>query len=181
MREVKRALRRQLIEKRRNMPPALKAAADERIFEQLVPLIDAADIVLTYVSTEIEVDTRRVLQYCFDRGIPAAVPVSGDTELTFYTINSFSQLKAGRFGILEPAGGDAAVCTRRSLCIVPALCADGDGLRLGYGRGYYDRFLSRFEGKSVIVCYADFRMPVPSEPHDKRAELTIFDAEVNHG
>lgn len=181
MREVKRALRRQLIEKRRNMPPALKSAADERIFQRLVPLLEAADIVLTYVSTDIEVDTRRVLQYCFDRGIPAAVPVSGDTELTFYKINSFSQLKVGRFGILEPVGGTAAVCSQRSLCIVPALCADGDGFRLGYGKGYYDRFIARFEGVSVIVCYADFRMPVPSEPHDKKAELTIFDAEVNHG
>ncbi len=177
MQEVKRTLRRELIRKRREMPVDLRAVADESIFRQLIPLLDEASAVLTYVSTDIEVDTRRILQYCFDNGIDVAVPVSGDTELEFFKINDFSDLSEGRYNILEPVfrelpfNGD-----NRALCIVPALCADGDGLRLGYGKGYYDRFLGRFNGKSVIICYSDFRMEVPAEPHDKKADLTIFDS-----
>lgn len=176
MREVKRALRKQLIAKRREMPADVKKAADEAIFQKLLPLLNAADVVLVYVSTEIEVDTRRVLSYCFDNNIRVAVPVSGDAELDFYEIRSFSELQSGRYGILEPVNRETAVVgTKDSLCIVPALCADGSGLRLGYGKGYYDRFLSGFSGRSVIICYSVFKMNVPTESHDKKADMTIFD------
>ncbi len=176
MQEVKKALRKELIARRKAMSAQYKKLADESIFAQLKPLIDAADSVLTYVSTDIEVDTRRVLEYCFSIGKTVAVPVSGDTELSFYEIHGFDDLESGRFGIFEPCERlSEHIGSTSSLCIVPALCADGDGLRLGYGRGYYDRYLSSFNGRSVIICYSDFRMQVPAEPHDKRADITIFD------
>ncbi len=176
MQEVKKALRRELISRRKAMDLSVKQAADESIFSQLKPLIDRSDCVFTYVSTEIEVDTRRVMEYCFSSGKRVAVPVSGDTELFFYEIYSVSDLMAGRFDILEPINR-STVCVggENSLCIVPALCADGSGYRLGYGRGYYDRYLSEFRGSSVIICYSDFRREVPTEAHDKKADMTIFD------
>ncbi len=159
-----------------------KRAADEDIFEQLKPLADAASRVFTYASTPIEVDTRRIIAYCLERGIPVALPVSGDEELSFYYIDSAEELTRGRFNIDEPPlnkpadrGSDF---DKDTLCIVPALCADGTGARLGYGRGYYDRFLSGFRGKSVIVCYSGFRREVPSEPHDIKADLTVFDRKL---
>lgn len=176
MQEVKRALRKQLIARRKAMNTEEKSFADESIFAQIKPFLEKASAVLTYVSTEIEVDTRRVIDFCFERGIPVAVPVSGDTELSFYEIRSFSELSEGRFGILEPVNrSEVFSADNGALCIVPALCADGSGARLGYGRGYYDRFLSRFDGKSIILCYRDFKMSVPTESHDKRCDMTIFD------
>lgn len=176
MRELKKALRKELIRRRKNMPQDVKSAADADIFEQLIPLVDKASAVFTYASASIEVDTRRLIAYCLENGIPVATPVSGDTELTFYFINSADELSSGRYGIDEPTNRTAqAVPDENSLCIVPALCADGTGLRLGYGKGYYDRYLADFRGRSVIVCYSGFRMEVPSEPHDRRADMTIFD------
>lgn len=176
MRELKKALRRELIERRRGLVPEEKALRDKDIFMQLMPLVQRADVVFTYVSTEIEVDTRLLMSHCFAMGIPVAVPVSGDTELDFFFIRSFGELSEGRYGIMEPVcRTNAAVPTGRSLCVVPALCADGSGLRLGYGKGYYDRYLSGFPGTSVIICYSDFRREVPAEPHDRRADITIFD------
>lgn len=178
MRELKKALRRELIERRGAMDKTAKAAADEDIFGQLKPLVDKADAVFTYASTDIEVDTRRLIAYCLERGIPVALPVSGDTELSFYYINDVSELKKGRFGIDEPPADRPASADESTLCIVPALCADGEGLRLGYGRGYYDRFLSGFAGKSVIICYSAFKREVPAEPHDIRANFTVFDRQM---
>lgn len=176
MRELKRQVRRELIQKRREMTAASKARADRDIFEQLKPLMEKASAVFIYVSTEIEVDTRAAIEWCLEKGIPVAVPVSGDSELSFFRIRSFDELSAGRFGILEPTERTEEMRgDENALCVVPALCADGAGLRLGYGRGYYDRFLSRFSGRSVILCYADFRREVPAEPHDVRADMTIFD------
>lgn len=176
--EVKKALRRELIAKRRGMGAAEKELADRDIFEQLKPLAERASSVFTYASTEIEVDTRRLIRFCLEKGIAVALPISGDTELSFYFINSEKELRRGRFGIDEPPADKPATPDERTLCVVPALCADGSGARLGYGRGYYDRFLSRFVGKSVVLCYNSFRRDVPTEQHDKRADLTIFDREI---
>lgn len=172
--EQKKALRRELIQRRRSIPADEKAARDERIFRELLPLVMEHSSVFTYVSTEIEVDTRRLLDWCFANGKPAAVPVSGDHDLTFYNISGFSELAPGRFGIMEPVNRELpAVPDSGSLCIVPALCCDKTGLRLGYGRGYYDRFLADFPGTSAIICYSDFVGEVPAEPHDRRADLVI--------
>lgn len=172
---MKKALRRELIERRKAMDAAVKAAADRDIFEQLKPFLDKAGSVFTYASTETEVDTRRLISHCLDRGIPVALPVSGDTELEFFYITDISELKKGRFGIDEPPRSKPALPDKNTLCIVPALCADGNGLRLGYGRGYYDRFLSGFRGCSVILCYGSFKREVPAEPHDIKANFTVFD------
>lgn len=174
MRELKKALRAELIARRKAMNSEEKLAADLDIFEQVKPYLDKASAVFTYASTDIEVDTRRIIAHCLEHDIPAALPVSGESELEFFCIKSANELQKGKFGIDEPPRTYPAAADENTLCIVPALCADGEGLRLGYGRGYYDRFLSGFIGTSVILCYKSFRREVPAEPHDIRTDHTIF-------
>lgn len=175
MRGLKSALRKELIARRKAMDPNEKRKADADIFEQIKPYLDKAETVFTYASSKIEVDTRRIIEYCLQNNIPIALPVSGDTMLDFYFINSEDQLKKGRFGIDEPPRNRKAEPSRGCLCIVPALCADGNGFRLGYGRGYYDRFLAYFTGRSVTICYNRFKQDVPKEEHDIKTDVTIFD------
>lgn len=174
MRELKKMLRKELIERRKMMSDSEKNIADTDIFEQVKPFLDRASSVFTYASTSIEVDTRSIIDYCLQCSIPVALPVSGDEDIMFYYIKSTEELSKGRFNIDEPPEKFPAVADSDTLCIVPALCADGNGLRLGYGRGYYDRFLAHFIGKSVIICYKTFKREVPSEKHDIKAEFTIF-------
>ena len=174
MHELKKALRMELIEKRRTMDTAEKKAADLDIFKQLKPLADKASAVFTYASTPIEVDTRMLISYCIEENIPIALPKSGDTELSFYYIGKSDDLAPGRFNIDEPPADNPALSDENTLCVIPALCADGEGYRLGYGRGYYDRFLGGFNGISVIICYSSFKMEVPTEPHDVKARFTLF-------
>lgn len=174
--EQKKQLRRELIQRRREIPPEVKSQADEHIFNALLPYLERCSGVFTYVSTEIEVDTRQLISWCFEHGKPVAVPVSGDSELTFFPIASFEELAEGRFHIQEPVDRSTpAVPDADSLCIVPALLCDRSGLRLGYGRGYYDRFLAGFLGKSAIICYSAFVGEVPAEPHDRRADFVVTD------
>lgn len=174
MREVKKALRKELIARRKTMDAAEKDAADLDIFEQLKPFADKASAVFIYASTPIEVDTRRLISYCIEKKIPVALPRSGETELSFFYINGPGDLTPGRFNIDEPPADKPASFDENTLCVIPALCADGEGYRLGYGRGYYDRFLGSFNGSSVIICYSSFRQEVPTEPHDVTAKYTIF-------
>lgn len=181
MHELKKKLRKELIEKRRAMNSAEKKAADFDIFKQLKPFADKASAVFIYASTPIEVDTRMLISYCTEKNIPTALPRSGDTELSFYYINTPDDLKPGRFNIDEPPDEKPAFSDENTLCVVPALCADGEGYRLGYGRGYYDRFLSGFDGISVIICYSSFKMEVPTEPHDIKAKFTLFNRDPDGG
>lgn len=171
----KQALRRELIALRKAIPAEEKRAADERIFERLKPYLDNAGAVFTYVSTRFETDTRRIIDYCFEKGIPVAAPVSGDKEMKFFFIDGVEELAEGRFGILEPINHDnEAISDERSVCIVPALSAEESGLRLGYGGGYYDRFLPRFRGTSIVISYDTLRREIPAEEHDICADISIF-------
>ena len=77
------------------------------------------------------------------------------TDAEHGVIDSLDDLEDGFFGVLEPDPQKAkkAETTEKSVCIVPAFLFDENGYRLGYGKGYYDRFLSKFEGKTVGICY----------------------------
>jgi 5-formyltetrahydrofolate cyclo-ligase len=85
--------------------------------------------------------------------------------MDFYYINSMSDLVEGHFGVREP---NTATCTKvtdfkDSVCIVPAISYDKLGYRLGYGKGYYDRFLKKFTIISVGMCYNELitdRLPI---------------------
>ena len=131
-----------------------KQRLDRAVFTRFTALSQykAAKTLLCYVSSDIEVDTRAILQHALQAGKTVAVPrcIPGTTEMEFHMITSLSVLSPGAFGILEPPQ-DTPLCTALSdaLCVVPALCFDKHGYRVGYGKGYYDRFLAAFRVKRL--------------------------------
>lgn len=133
---------------RREMPVNLKKLRDEKIFSKLIGLdaYKAANTVLTYVSTDIEVDTIKFIRHALNDGKTVAVPrcVPNTRDMVFYVINSLRDLERGSFSVLEPILKKCRKLTdfKGAFCIVPALVYDRYGYRLGYGKGYYDRFLS---------------------------------------
>ena len=139
IRQVKRDLRDKYKDLRRAMSPEQKREADRRIRERVLSTYQykGAAMLLTYVSTAIEVDTREIIRQAWADGKTVCVPRcrEGERLMDFYEITSFDQLEKGAF------------------CIVPGLGFDHFGFRLGYGKGYYDRFLSRYDGFKVGICY----------------------------
>lgn len=148
IREHKNALREKYKQIRREMPTELKRQRDEKIMHKLtaLPVYKSCDTVLTYVSTEIEVGTQGIIERAFADGKRVAAPrcVKGTRDMVFYEIRSFADLEAGSFSVYEPVPERCRPVRslRRAICIVPALAYDRYGYRLGYGKGYYDRFLS---------------------------------------
>lgn len=152
IREYKKELRARYRKVRTDMSPQLKDKLDEGIFRKLVST-DAyknCQVLLTYVSTAIEVDTFRIIKQAFADGKTVAVPrcVDGTRDMIFYIIESLDQLETGSFSVLEPVPEKCAELKEfdGAVCIVPGLAYDMDGYRLGYGKGYYDRFLSAHDG-----------------------------------
>ncbi len=139
-----------------------KREIDCRIMRNVLRLREyaAAETVLVYVSLPSEIDTCGLIRQCLADGKRVAVPrcINGSRDMEFHYIDGLEALKPGSFGVPEP---DASLPMfertkdSKSLMIIPALAADLYGFRLGYGKGYYDRYLSGFEGATAILCYSD--------------------------
>lgn len=148
IREHKTELRNKYKQLRRDMPDDVKRQRDEKIFSRLIRLdaYRSAKTVLTYVSTDIEVDTIKFIKHALNDGKTVAVPrcVPNTRDMVFYIIRSLHDLEPGSFSVLEPIPKKCMKLKdfNGAFCIVPALVYDRYGYRLGYGKGYYDRFLS---------------------------------------
>lgn len=116
-----------------------------------------ADVILLYFPTRSEPDISPLADIARRDGKKIAFPISvtKDCTLDFRFISSPDELEIGAYGIREPrADAERATLSERTLCIVPALAVDTDGYRLGYGKGYYDRFLSAFKGSAVVAIHS---------------------------
>lgn len=101
------------------------------------------------------------------RTSPSFCQGAGARTWTFSELRSLSELRPGAFGLLEPPEGRPLEPVPGLLAVVPAMACDKRGIRLGKGGGYYDRFLSGFEG--VTACLVLEQMlfdALPREPHD---------------
>lgn len=160
IREYKKGFRNKYKLIRREMSAEIKASRDKAIFLKLVELdsYKNADVVLSYVSTDIEVDTIEFIKYALNDNKIVAVPrcVEGTRDMIFYVIKSLDDLESGSFSVLEPVPERCEELSEfdDAFCIVPALVYDRYGFRLGYGKGYYDRFLSAHKNMHRVgICY----------------------------
>jgi 5-formyltetrahydrofolate cyclo-ligase len=90
-------------------------------------------------------------------------------------------LLAGKYGIPEPKAHCPVVAPEDiDLNLVLCVCCDGDGYRLGYGGGFYDRWIAKRGAPAAVICFENMIVPaVPREQHDQRADILITDAEVH--
>lgn len=157
----KRELRRELKLRRNSLSAEERACAAEAIALRLfgLPEYQAADVVLSYLSFGSEVETRRIIERAWGDGKLVALPRCNaqSHSMTWYKVDSLDGLEESALGILEPSPARAQAIDLRDfvepLAIVPGLAFDKQGYRLGYGGGYYDRFLANFNGVSVGLCY----------------------------
>ncbi len=114
-----------------------------------------AKTLLLYASTGSEVDLSPLFEKAQKDGIACAFPrCISDGIMEFYYVNSLSELQKGAYGIYEPTADHPVTDFRGAVAIVPALAYDKDGYRLGYGGGYYDRFLAKYPVFAVGVAYS---------------------------
>jgi 5-formyltetrahydrofolate cyclo-ligase len=111
-----------------------------------------------------------LLELCVDQNKTFCFPKVETTGLVFYEVNQFTQFKRSPFGVLEPQ--DAPECKTIDFMIVPALAISKDFYRIGYGKGYYDRYLKNRRSKHVIGVIYDFQEIESFEvdPHDQKLD-----------
>ena len=103
--------------------------------------------------------------------------------MKYHIVTSLDQLSPDSYGIKEPSEElpvyDPENDTGSAICFVPGLVYDKAGYRVGYGKGFYDRFLSSFKGSSVGVVYSDFILPkVPRGRFDMKVDILLSEKGV---
>lgn len=164
---------------RKAMSPEFKNECDIKIFERVTSLYQYKNCryLFTYVSKELEADTRRLIEKALADGKIVAVPKCIENhQMDFYAIRSLDDLETGRFGLLEPK---TDICPKirtyyRAICIVPGMAFDFRGCRIGYGGGYYDRFLADFSGIKTGICYSScIQWKLPKGLYDTAVDLLV--------
>ena len=168
----KKQLRSFYKQQRRCMDKSVKTDLDAKIAQKLLDseMYKACDDLLVYVSFGIEVDTLEIIRQALaEKNVYCPRCVEGTNIMEFYKVSSFADLQQGSYGILEPQTNSDTLngFGKNALCVVPALSYDKKGYRLGFGKGYYDRFLSGFDGVSVGICYDNCLIDeLPSDKFD---------------
>ena len=138
------------------------------------PELLEAKTVCVYMPTGNEIDTSAIIQYCLENQKRVAAPrIEGDT-MEFYYFQSIVDLKQGAYDIWEPTGTER-VTDEESVVIMPGVAFDLDCNRIGYGKGYYDKYLSKHPNMKKIALAYEFQIvgKIKREIHDIRPEMIV--------
>ncbi|MGM9629239.1 5-formyltetrahydrofolate cyclo-ligase [Butyricicoccus sp.] len=179
----KASLRRELLRQRKQTTSAEKAATDRAITENVLQSepYRRSRTLFVYYSTADEIDTHAIIADALQRGKRVCLPKCLPGHIMQpRAITSEGDLTEETFGIPEPGAHCTAVPPDEiDLCLVPALACDKTGARLGYGGGFYDRFLPQTSACRMALCaQARLLEQVPAEPHDIRCGCIITEQEV---
>lgn len=181
--ENKASLRKRFLGERALQTQAEREQISSSITQRLVEstAFREAQCVFCYVSTAEEISTRGILTQAFLMGKTVCVPLCGAKGcMTARRITSLSELKPGHYGIPEPSCDAEIVLPEQiSLAVIPALACDKKGYRLGYGGGYYDRFLAQSPALRAALCAEKrFVEVLPHEQFDQRCGLIFTERQV---
>ena len=163
IRKIKNEIRDKYRALRLSLDPEQKAAMDAKICESFISSATYryAAVLLMYAPKKDEVNVLPIAEKALADGKKVAFPrcIDDTHDMDFHFVESLDQLEKGAYGLLEPPE-TLPIYDRESnepaACIVPALVYDKKGYRLGYGKGYYDRYLGSFTGSKVGLIYSSF-------------------------
>lgn len=179
----KTALRREMKRRRASVSEEERAAQNAAIARQVLscPVYQRAKTIFCYCSVGEEIDTYPILRNALQTGKRLCLPRTGTGgRMEACAVSALEELTAGRYGIPEPGAGCPPVAPQDiDLCIVPCLAADRRGFRMGYGGGYYDRYLPRTRAVRLLLC-AGARVldAVPTEEYDVPCDILLTESQV---
>lgn len=179
----KRALRREILAARDLLSAEDVADRSIRIFDHLksLPELRSAKTVHLFVSFGTEVDTGPIFRALWRQGARTVAPrVLPRQRLEHRVVSGPDDLEPGFRSIPEPRVTCPLVSPAEiDLVLLPGVAFDPSGGRLGYGGGYYDRFLLACPAPRVALAFSlQIVEAVPREPHDLRADVVVTDTEV---
>ncbi|MED9989227.1 MAG: 5-formyltetrahydrofolate cyclo-ligase [Coprococcus sp.] len=181
MEQTKAELRKQYKQKRRALTPEQVTAASAQIRKRFMNSDGYKDCnhLLIYVSQDNEVDTIEIIEQALTDDKIVAVPKVYGDHMHFHRIHGMSDLKVGAYGILEPVGCDMLHPTE-GILIVPGIVFDKNGHRIGYGGGYYDRYMKLHPELTAVAFAYDYQVlpEISCESFDERPDQLLTPSEI---
>lgn len=185
--EEKKKLRNIILDKRNSIDNYIKEGMDRELFNNLInlDLFKKAKSIFIYLSFGSEIDTRPIIDIALEDGKEVYIPkvYKSNKDMKAIRLNSYDNLEENSMGILEPKDDSSFIAKENiDLIIVPGAVFDIHGNRIGYGGGYYDRFLADIKDKrnKVVLAYdlqvVDF---IEVEEHDIKMDYIITNSRIN--
>lgn len=183
MKDEKKKLRKNILDQIKNMDIKEKNIYDQVIFQNVVNMREyqQATVIFIFVSTEHEINTKPIIEDAIRKnkivGVPKCVS-KGIMEV--YEIKSYDELDIGSYGIMEPRSNCRLINKDEiNFAVIPCVTCDRNGYRLGYGGGYYDRYLEKSNFKKAVICYEKvIQESVPTDIYDIKCNYVVTNKDV---
>ena len=176
----KRILRKQFIEKRKNLCSEYRKEATTKIFTTIENLecFKQAKSVFIYINFGAEVETIEFIKKYINKK-DIYVPKIVEDDMKLVRLLDFSNLQKSNFGVLEPLSENYYE-ENIDLVITPSVVFDKQGFRLGYGKGYYDKYFAKnnYVNSLGVIFEKIIVDKVPQEPHDKAVDILVSEEKV---
>ena len=181
--DEKNLIRKQMKQLRADMTRTERFEKSMQVFEQLitVPEFKRADRIYTYVIMDNEIDTIMLIDYSLSLEKRVFVPRVSGKDMEFYEISDISELNPGYMGIYEPdINGKEPDYSRTGFMCMPGLAFDRSYNRIGYGGGFYDRYLSVENKlyKAALAYEAQLLESIPAQDGDVRPDMIVTEENI---
>jgi len=176
----KARLRRQLLDERDSLSQDFINITSKQIQDNLrkVDFFRNAKSIGCYYSIGSEVRTQDILHEILNSGKELSLPQVVKNDLVFRKIMSLSELERGNFSVMEPKENCPTI-KKIDVIIVPAVALTSEGYRLGYGYGYYDKYLSSRKSKTIALTYSkQIVRSFPHSDHDVRIDCIVTEDKI---
>ena len=175
---MKSELRKQVLQEMKALPREQKQFIDQALTERLLhhPFYQEAKVIATYLSFPHEFQTQELIEQVLKDGKKVLIPKTYPKGRMEFVVYNPQQLVKTSFGLLEPQGElEVVEASQIDLIHVPGLAFTTEGCRIGYGGGYYDRYLEHFTGHTLSTIYPCQVQDFITENHDIPVQEVLID------
>jgi 5-formyltetrahydrofolate cyclo-ligase len=181
---MKNDIRHSILKKRSNLCQDQILKLSHEICNNIInwTFYKEANTIMIYYSFRNEVITDKIIHHALNTGKQVVLPksIKEGRRIIPYKISSLDQLERGNYGVMEPPTDDIAEKNEIDIVFVPGVAFDNYGFRVGYGAGYYDRFLKEYKGIKAGICF-NLQIVENASPdeHDIPMEYLISEKGIN--
>lgn len=174
--------RKTIKDRRLGLPDDMVSSLSEQIVSQFLKTIlyQEAETLLVYRSIRKEVATDMLIEAAISDGKMLAAPkVEGDT-MQFYYFSDLTEFEEGSFHVPEPTGGKVAIPDEHTLMVMPGVAFDLERNRIGYGGGYYDKYLAKYPDLATVALAYDCQMVehLEVEAFDRKPNMIVTESRI---
>lgn len=179
--QIKSELRKQTLLLRASFDEEKRSNCSQKTAQELYSLKEYKECteLFCYFSKKEEISTEDIIQRALNEGKRVALPVCIGYDMIFRYIAGFDDLEKGSFGVFEPKSRcEQAYADKSTVCITPALCCNPNGYRIGYGKGFYDRFFAENQCIKIALCYDEFIKDFEPWENDISADIIVTENKI---